>query len=190
MASPGAPGDLTGWDNIRFFSPIGLNFEFAVVGVNGTVDEFGDVTAGTSVQVLRPTLGAGNDYTLTAGDLAALASYDKVVAIVSGIRPRGKHALPAVQPVDQRRGVRRRLSVTVGPCIREREARRRTGGPPCSAATHGRLGRLSTPGRTTAWFTCQLTQRSTAILAGRGLVVARRRTSQAKIPSLRSINYW
>jgi len=81
----GTPGDLTGWDNLQFFSPVPLDFGFTLVGINGAVDMYGDVTAGTSVQVLRPTLSAANDYTLTAGDLTALASYDKVVAIVSGI---------------------------------------------------------------------------------------------------------
>jgi hypothetical protein len=79
------PGNLTGWDNIQFFSPVDLAFDFALVGINGTVDEFGDVTAGASVQVLQLTLGAGNEYTLSPGDLAALESYGKVVAIVSGI---------------------------------------------------------------------------------------------------------
>jgi hypothetical protein len=56
----GMPGDLTGWDNEKFFNPVALSFGFALVGINGTVDSFGDVTAGTSVQVFRPTLGAGN----------------------------------------------------------------------------------------------------------------------------------
>jgi hypothetical protein len=77
--------DLAGWDNIRFFSPINLSFEFAVVGINGTVDEFGDVTAGTSVHVIQPTLGAGNEYTLTSDDLATLEGFSRVVAIVSAI---------------------------------------------------------------------------------------------------------
>ena len=81
----GTPGDLTGWDNQNFYSPAPLSFDLALVGINGTVDIYGDVTAGASVQVLRPTLGAGSEYTLSADDLAALASYDKIVAIVSGI---------------------------------------------------------------------------------------------------------
>jgi len=83
--SVGTSGDLTGWDNEAFFAPLPLNFEFTLVGINGTVDAWGDVTAGTSVRVFRPTVGAGNDYTLSAGDLAALAGYAKVVAIISGI---------------------------------------------------------------------------------------------------------
>jgi hypothetical protein len=84
-ADLGTPGDLTGWDNQKFLSPVPLTFELTLVGINGSVDTYGNVTAGTSVQVLRPTLSAANSYTLTADDLAALAGYDKVVAIVSGI---------------------------------------------------------------------------------------------------------
>lgn len=81
----GTPGSLTGWDNERFFSPLTLDFGFALVGINGTVDSFGDVTAGTSVKVFRPTLSAGNDYTLSGADLAALSGYAHVVALVWGI---------------------------------------------------------------------------------------------------------
>jgi hypothetical protein len=80
----GTPGDLTGWDNQKFFNPVPLTFDFALVGINGTVDTYGDVTAGTSVQVIRPTLGAGNTYDASS-DLSALSGYDTVVAIVSGI---------------------------------------------------------------------------------------------------------
>jgi hypothetical protein len=81
----GTPGDLTGWDNQKFFSPVALDFGFALVGISGTVDTYGDVTAGTSVQVIRTTLGTGSTYTATSSDLSALSGYDKVVAIVSGI---------------------------------------------------------------------------------------------------------
>lgn len=84
-ANVGTPGSLTSWDNQSFFTPVALDFGFALVGTNGTVDAYGDVTAGTSVKVFRPTLGAGNDYTLSAGDLAALAGYARVVAVVWGI---------------------------------------------------------------------------------------------------------
>ncbi|MCI0584239.1 MAG: immune inhibitor A [Chloroflexi bacterium] len=84
-ADLGTAGSLTGWDNQGFFSPLDLGFAFAVVGINGTVDIYGDVTAGSGVTVLRPTLDAGNAYTLSAGDLAALAGYDRVIAIVTGI---------------------------------------------------------------------------------------------------------
>jgi hypothetical protein len=81
----GTPGSLAGWDNELFFLPVNLDFMLTIVGLNGTVDGFGDVGPSTGVQVLRPTLGASDEYTLTAGDFAALAGYAKVVAIVSGI---------------------------------------------------------------------------------------------------------
>jgi hypothetical protein len=81
----GTSGDLTGWDNQKHFSPVSLDFGFALVGINGTVDTFGDVTAGTGVNVFRPTLNANNEYTLTSSDLAALSTYARVVAVVWGI---------------------------------------------------------------------------------------------------------
>jgi len=84
-ASVGTPGSLTGWDNQAYFSPVALDFGFAVVGINGTVDTYGDVTAGSAVHVFRPTLDAANEYTLSAADLAALGGYAKVVALVWGI---------------------------------------------------------------------------------------------------------
>lgn len=86
VAVDATPLDLSDWGNQQFFNPAELSFYLTLVGINGTVDGFGDVTAGTSVVVLRPTLGAvTNDYTLTAGDLAALAGSAQVWAIVSGI---------------------------------------------------------------------------------------------------------
>lgn len=85
VAVDATPGDLSDWDNQSFFNPQELSFYLTLVGINGTVDGFGDVTAGTDVVVLRPTLGAGNDYTLTAGDLAALAGSAQVWAIVAGV---------------------------------------------------------------------------------------------------------
>ena len=81
----GTPGSLAGWDNQGFFSPLDLGFAFALVGINGTVDIYGDVSAATAVTVLRPTLDADNEYTLSADDLAALAGYARVIAIVTGI---------------------------------------------------------------------------------------------------------
>jgi hypothetical protein len=81
----GTAGSLTGWDNQGLFSPLDLGFAFALVGINGTVDIYGDVSAATAVTVLRPTLNADNEYTLSAGDLAALAGYARVIAIVTGI---------------------------------------------------------------------------------------------------------
>ena len=81
----GTGGSIAGWDNEKFFAPLPLSFAFTLVGINGTVNGFGDVTAGTSVKVFRPTLSAGNDYTLSLADRTALAGYADVVAIVSGI---------------------------------------------------------------------------------------------------------
>jgi hypothetical protein len=81
----GTPGDLTGWDNQLFFTPVELTFAFALVGINGTVDAWGNVAAGAGpVRVFRPTLVDGA-YTLTDAEVSAFADYDRVVAIVSGI---------------------------------------------------------------------------------------------------------
>jgi hypothetical protein len=86
VAVDATPLDLSDWANQQFFNPAELSFYLTLVGINGTVDAYGDVTAGSSVVVLRPTLGVGtNDYTLTAGDLLALAGSAQVWAIVSGI---------------------------------------------------------------------------------------------------------
>lgn len=81
----GTPGSLAGWDNQAFFNPTELTFGIALVGINGTVDAYGDVTAGDSVVVLRPTLTAGQSYTVTADDLDALSGFDRVIAVVWGI---------------------------------------------------------------------------------------------------------
>ncbi|HUG95703.1 MAG TPA: hypothetical protein VMK30_06120 [Pleomorphomonadaceae bacterium] len=81
----GTPGSLDGWDNQQFFSPVDLGFYLTLIGINGTVDGFGDVSGPAgAVQILRPTL-VNNEYTFTAGDLASLAGYAQVVAVVSGI---------------------------------------------------------------------------------------------------------
>ncbi len=86
LAVDASPLDLSDWNNQDFFDPQELSFYLTLVGINGTVDGFGDVEGPPgSVHVLRPTLGAENDYTLTAGDLAALAGFAQVWAIVSGI---------------------------------------------------------------------------------------------------------
>jgi hypothetical protein len=85
-ADVGTPGDLSDWDNERFFSPLTLDFGFALVGINGTVDAYGDIVAsGANVRVFRPTLSADNDYTLNGTDLADLSGYAHVWAVVSGI---------------------------------------------------------------------------------------------------------
>jgi hypothetical protein len=81
----GTPGDLTGWDNQLFFTPVELTFAFALVGINGTVDAWGDVSAGAGpILVFRPTLIDGA-YTLTDEEVSAFGAYGRVVAIVSGI---------------------------------------------------------------------------------------------------------
>jgi hypothetical protein len=82
----GTPGSLAGWDNQLFFLPVELTFAFALVGVNGTVDAWGDVApaAGGTILVFRPTLVNGA-YTLTPEQVLAFAGYGRVVAIVSGI---------------------------------------------------------------------------------------------------------
>lgn len=82
----GTPSNLTGWDNERFFSPLTLDFGFALVGINGTAGTYGDIlTSGADVKVFRPELSADNDYTLTGTDLSALSGYAKVVAVVWGV---------------------------------------------------------------------------------------------------------
>jgi hypothetical protein len=85
----GTPGSLAGWDNLHHLDPLELAFGFALVGLDGSadVDAFGDFDeAGTyGVHVIRPTVGAGNTYEASAGDLAALSGFDTVVALVWGI---------------------------------------------------------------------------------------------------------
>lgn len=79
------PADLSDWNNQGFYQPLPLDYILQLVGYTGTVDEFGDIISGGSVVVLRPTLTAGHEYTLTAEDLSALAASTSVVAIVSGV---------------------------------------------------------------------------------------------------------
>jgi hypothetical protein len=83
--TPAGWGTLANWDNEDFFSPLTLDFGFALVGINGTVDGFGDVSAGTSVKVFRPTLGAANDFTLSPDDVSSLSGYAHVWAVVWGV---------------------------------------------------------------------------------------------------------
>jgi len=85
VAVDSTPEDLSDWGNQAFFQPAALAFILQFVGLTGTVDEFGDIVTGGDVVVVRPTLGAGNTYTLTAEDIAALAGSTQVVAIVSGV---------------------------------------------------------------------------------------------------------
>jgi hypothetical protein len=81
----GTPGSLAGWDNQRFFNPTELTFGLAFVGINGSVDTYGDITAADSVTVLKPALDGDQAYTLTSGDLDELSGFDRVVAVVWGI---------------------------------------------------------------------------------------------------------
>jgi len=85
VAVDGTPGDLSDWTNQQFFRPAALDFILQIVGLTGTADEFGDITSGGEVVVLRPTLDADHAYTLSADDLTALAGSTQVVAIVSGV---------------------------------------------------------------------------------------------------------
>jgi len=83
----GTPGSLAGWDNQLFFTPVDLTFAFTLVGIDGTVDDWGDILpgGGGSILVFQAPLVDGNSYSLTAGEVADFAGYDRVVAIVSGI---------------------------------------------------------------------------------------------------------
>ncbi|HXG25981.1 MAG TPA: peptidase M6 [Candidatus Binatia bacterium] len=81
----GTPGSLAGWTNQKFLDPLELTFGLAFVGINGEVDAFGDILSADSVTVLKPTLDAGQSYTLTADDLEQLSGFDRVVAVVWGI---------------------------------------------------------------------------------------------------------
>jgi hypothetical protein len=81
-ANLGTPGSLAGWDNQAFFNPTELTFGAALVGINGTVDEFGDVTDGDAIRVVRPELGPDNAVDF---NLANLAGFDRVVAVIWGI---------------------------------------------------------------------------------------------------------
>jgi hypothetical protein len=83
--TPAGWGTLANWDNEDFFSPLTLDFGFALVGINGTVDGFGDVSAGASVKVFRPTLSAGNDFTLSPTEVSDLSTYAHVWAVVWGV---------------------------------------------------------------------------------------------------------
>lgn len=78
------PADLSDWTNQQAFQPVPLGFILQLVGYTGTVDQYGDITSGGEVVVVRPTLNENFEVTLSAADLAALAGSTNVVAIVSG----------------------------------------------------------------------------------------------------------
>ena len=84
-APVGTPGSLDGWNNQKFYDPAALDFELQLIGLNGTVSAYGDVTAATGVVVVRPEVDANNDATLTAEQLAQLAGSAQVVAIITGL---------------------------------------------------------------------------------------------------------
>lgn len=79
-----SPADLSDWDNQAFFNPTEFAFGLQLIGLSGgSVDTYGDVTAGGEIVVVRPELASGNTYTLTAEDQAALAGSEQVIAIVN-----------------------------------------------------------------------------------------------------------
>lgn len=82
-----AIGPLAEWNTQGFYNPLSFGWIFQLVGINGTVDAFGDVSAASSVVIVRPTLTATNTYTLTGPDQAALAASAQVVAIVTALSP-------------------------------------------------------------------------------------------------------
>jgi hypothetical protein len=92
VAIDGTPVDMSGFDNEQFFNPLDYTFGVQLVGISGTVDGFGHVTAATSVVVVRGTIGAGNTWTATAADLAELAGSDAVYAIVTGGTPENEQS--------------------------------------------------------------------------------------------------
>lgn len=82
----GTPEDLSDWNNQKFYDPADLGFTLRLVGITGAVDEFGHVTAATSVVIVDIPLTEGaNAGAATAGQLATLAGSDEVIAIVSGV---------------------------------------------------------------------------------------------------------
>ena len=56
------PADLSDWDNIAFFNPLDFGWMVQLVGLSGTVNEFGHVITAGNVQVVRPTLGRGESW--------------------------------------------------------------------------------------------------------------------------------
>lgn len=81
------PASLDDWNNQEFYQPVALDFILQLVGLSGTVDQYGDVLTGGDVVVIRPTLDGNHAYTFTAAELASLAGSTQVVAIVSGVSP-------------------------------------------------------------------------------------------------------
>jgi hypothetical protein len=92
VAIDGGAVDMSGFDNEQFLNPLDYTFGVQLVGITGTADEFGHVTAATSVVVVRASIGAGNTWTATAADLAELAGSDAVYAIVTGGTPENEQS--------------------------------------------------------------------------------------------------
>ena len=51
--------DLSDWDNIAFFDPLNFGWFVQPIKLTGTVDGYGDITAGGNVVIVRPVLGPG-----------------------------------------------------------------------------------------------------------------------------------
>lgn len=81
----GTPGSLAGWSNQKAYVPVPLDFELRLVGLSGSVNEFGHVSGATAVVLMEIALDGANAGAATAEQLAALAGADEVVAIVSHI---------------------------------------------------------------------------------------------------------
>ena len=71
-ADVGTPGSVAGWNNIGYYQPLSLDFGLALVGINGAVDSYGDVTAGSAVHVFVATLDGNNEWSST--DLSAISA--------------------------------------------------------------------------------------------------------------------
>jgi hypothetical protein len=83
---------MSGFDNEQFYNPLDFTFMVQLVGLSGEVVEFGHVTAGGDVVVVRGTTGAGNTWSASAEELASLAGSDRVIAIVTGGTPENEQS--------------------------------------------------------------------------------------------------
>jgi hypothetical protein len=81
----GTPGDLTDWNNQKFYDPAVLHFTLRLVGLSGDVDAYGHVTNATAVVVVDSPLDGSNAGSATSAQLDALSGADEVIAIVSGM---------------------------------------------------------------------------------------------------------
>lgn len=81
----GTAGQLDDWNNQKAYDPASLGFTLRLVGLSGAVNQYGHVTAGSSVVVVDIPLNGSNDGSAASTQLAALGSSQQVFAIVSGI---------------------------------------------------------------------------------------------------------